>query len=79
LGGVLAGIAAGLPLLPKEDCGSGGEVLESGLQLGVLLGSYKCTSSHTIHPDISLDRLIEFASAGGFSFSPAVMESVCQA
>jgi sugar/nucleoside kinase (ribokinase family) len=78
LGGVLAAIAAGIPLLPKEDVQSPGGDIESALQLGLLLGSYKCTSPHTIHPDISLDRLLEFASAGGQSLSPAILESVCQ-
>lgn len=78
LGGVLAGIAAGIPLLPKQDVQSGATEIESALHLGVLLGTYKCTSPHTIHPDISLDHLIEFASACGLSFSPAVLESVCQ-
>ena len=67
LGGVLAGLACGCPLL-----GTGAAdptLIESALDLGVLLGSFKCLSPHSIHPSASLEALIEFASGLGLQFS----------
>ncbi len=70
LGGVLAAFAAGLPFLrsdqkPGHHTGS----VTTALELGVLLGSYKVTSPHTIHPVANLDRLQEFGLTHGIEFS----------
>jgi sugar/nucleoside kinase (ribokinase family) len=70
LGGVLAGLAAGLPFIGEAPWrGQLHEGIDSALQLGVLLGSYKCLSPHTIHPEASLDTLIAFATERGIQFS----------
>ncbi len=69
LGGVIAGLATGFPFLGR-DCDHQPGVIDSALELGVLLGSFKCLSPHTIHPDASLDRLMEFAAAHGLALSP---------
>lgn len=61
LGGILAGLAVGMPLMSQATSGG----LASALVFGVLLASYKVTSPHTIHPDASLDRVMEFAKALG--------------
>jgi hypothetical protein len=71
---VLAALAAGIPLLRK---GSWGEKitdgpLETALEFGVLLASYKCLSPHTIHPDACLDTLVEFARRLKLTFSPTI-------
>jgi len=70
LGGVIAGLATGLPFLSARSAGHGMGRIESALQLGVLLGSYKCLSPHTIHPHAGLDTLLEFAESQGLSCSP---------
>ena len=71
LGGVLSALAAGIPFITQTSGSSkqSARVVGSALQLGVLLGSYKCLSPHTIHPDASLDTLIAFAAEGGIEFS----------
>jgi sugar/nucleoside kinase (ribokinase family) len=72
LGGVIAALAAGIPFLGTTNSAKhqAEPYLDSALQLGVLLGSYKCLSPHTIHPGASLDALIAFAHHWGLSFSP---------
>jgi len=74
LGGILAAIAAGIPLLsarsPRQSLTE--RPLESALEFGVLLASYKVTSPHTIHPDASLSKLIEFAEQAKVQFGPAL-------
>ncbi len=73
LGGILAALAAGIPLLNADSVyGDTQRQVDSALQLGVLLGSYKCRSPHTIHPHASLDTLIEFAEERGLFFSPRI-------
>lgn len=76
LGGVLAGLAAGLPFISQI---AGGErthgYLDSALHLGVSLGSYKCLSPHTIHPEACLDTLIAFAEQQGTIFSPQIQQA----
>ena len=63
LGGVLTGLAAGLPFVPGGSPGESlaGRPLSSALELGVLVGAFKLTSPHTIPPDLSLDALLAFA------------------
>jgi len=74
LGGILAGMAAGLPLLRnhEREQSISNNVVESALQLGVCLASYKCQSPHTIAPNAALDTLIEFVQRRGFSLSSAI-------
>ncbi|HUM04718.1 MAG TPA: PfkB family carbohydrate kinase [Terriglobales bacterium] len=75
LGGVLAAMAAGIPLLgtsrPRQSLAE--RPLETALEFGVLLASYKVTSPHTIHPAASLSGLIEFAEASGVQFGPSFL------
>jgi hypothetical protein len=47
-------------------------LLTSALELGVLLGSYKVTSPHTIHPSASLDSLLKFGADRGIEFSTEI-------
>ena len=74
LGAVLAARAAGIPLLRKgsrrEKITDG--PLETALEFGVLLASYKCLSPHTIHPNACLDKLVEFARHLKLTFSPQI-------
>jgi sugar/nucleoside kinase (ribokinase family) len=72
LGGILAGLAAGIPLLNIQPRRPG--ILETALDLGVLLASYKVTSPHTIHPDAAVPTLIEFAEAVGVEVAPGIRE-----
>jgi ribokinase len=74
LGGVIAAMAAGIPLLRKQTPPdmTAGRPLETALDFGVLLASYKCLSPHTIHPDACLDTLIGFAHVLGLVFSPQI-------
>lgn len=71
LGGVIAGIAAGVPLLRKSSPGQQqpNGVLESALDLAVALASYTVTSPHTIHPSACLDTLVAFAADRGLQFA----------
>jgi sugar/nucleoside kinase (ribokinase family) len=71
LGGIIAAVASGIPFLrgefPKESVTS--RSVETALELGVLLASYKCLSPHTIHPSASVETLVAFARDLGKSFS----------
>jgi sugar/nucleoside kinase (ribokinase family) len=74
LGGILSGIAAGIPLVPSSpSTGSISErPLESALQMAVLLASFSVTSPHTIHPEANLEGLLQFANRTGVTFSDCV-------
>jgi sugar/nucleoside kinase (ribokinase family) len=74
LGGVIAALAAGIPFLNPASATHqhAGGCIDSALDLGVLLGSFTCLSPHTIHPQTSLDTLIEFAENHGLAFSPEI-------
>ena len=76
LGGVLSGLAAGMPFLrsgrPRKR--SDGEPLQSALEFGTMLASYSVTSPHTIHPSASLDTLVEFMRAAGVQIGAKVEE-----
>jgi sugar/nucleoside kinase (ribokinase family) len=76
LGGILATMAAGLPLLnalpPRASLRE--RPLVTALEFGVLLASYKVTSLHTIHPDASLSSLIGFAKQIGAEFGPEMQK-----
>lgn len=74
LGGVLAAIAAGIPFL-NPVCSTDdrpARSIQTALELGVLLASYKCRSAHTINTSACVDALVEFASNVGLSFSPEI-------
>lgn len=72
LGGILAAMAAGIPFTAAQPASA--TVIASALQFGVLLASYKCLSPHTIHPQASLDALVDIARNLDMSFSPAIEE-----
>ena len=67
LGGILAAMAAGIPLPHARRRPAAQSVLEDALDFGVLLASYKVSSPHTIHPDASLGELLRFAERLGIS------------
>jgi sugar/nucleoside kinase (ribokinase family) len=70
LGGVMAGLAVGVPLtVPRPWESSETQALESALDLGVVLASYTVTSLHTIHPDACLETVLAFAQQHGLVFS----------
>ena len=75
LGGIMSAIAAGIPLLsaqpPRQSLTE--RPVETALEFGVLLASYKVTSPHTIHPDASLTSLIQFAEQANVQFGPAFL------
>jgi sugar/nucleoside kinase (ribokinase family) len=70
LGGILAGLAAGLPFVPAghSRANLAGRPLSSALELGALVAAFKVTSPHTIPPDLSLDALLAFAREHGVTF-----------
>jgi sugar/nucleoside kinase (ribokinase family) len=67
LGGVLTGLALGLPLAPADA--SGARPLTSAAELGALVASFSVTSPHTIHPDADAASLRAFAAARRLSFA----------
>jgi sugar/nucleoside kinase (ribokinase family) len=68
LGGILVGLAAGLPFVPAAREDSGGRPVSSAFELGALVAAFKVTSPHTIPPDLSLDALVAFAREHGIVF-----------
>jgi sugar/nucleoside kinase (ribokinase family) len=72
LGGVLAGLAAGVPLVATTDAPA--DRLSCALDLGVLLASYSTTSRHTIHPGAGLASLTAFARDAGLTFVPPLSD-----
>ena len=70
LGGLLTGLAAGLPFAPA---GTRGRASPDGpsrapSSSGALVAAFKVTSPHTIPPDLSLDALVAFAREHGVAF-----------
>ncbi len=78
LAGVVCGLAAGLPFIRPNECGSSfsGRVLQTALDFGVLNASFSVTSPHTIHPDAVLSNLFGFAKSHGASISDS-LRSMC--
>ncbi|MFA6109018.1 MAG: PfkB family carbohydrate kinase [Candidatus Latescibacterota bacterium] len=67
--GVLCGLLTGLPLTGGSTrVRFSGRPVETALDLGVLLASFSVTSPHTIHPEIDLTTLAEFAERVGPGF-----------
>lgn len=79
LAGVLCGLAAGIPFIMRNACGTdsfSGRTLRTALDLGVLNGSFSVTSPHSIHPDATMDNLLAFAGSHGASLSEP-LRSAC--
>ena len=78
LAGVVCGLAAGLPFIMPNECGSSfsGRVLRTALDFGVLNASFSITSPHTIHTDAELSNLFGFAESHGASISDS-LRSMC--
>ncbi len=78
LGGILAAMARGVPLLnsgsPRKALAE--RPLETALEFGVLLASYKVTSPHTIHPDSSFSALVRFANERGIELAPSLHRAI---
>jgi sugar/nucleoside kinase (ribokinase family) len=74
LGGILTGLAAGLPFAPagSRRASLAGRPLSSALELGALVAAFKVTSPHTIPPDLSLDAVVAFAREHGVAFGERV-------
>ncbi len=66
LGGVLAGIAAGVSFVPVIDAPT--DLLTCALDLGVLLAAVSVTSPHTIDPHADLPALVALAERAGLAF-----------
>jgi sugar/nucleoside kinase (ribokinase family) len=71
LGGVLTGLSLGLPFTTegRRHDAFAERPLESALELGVLLSTFKVTSPHTIHPGASLPNVVAFAQEHGIAFA----------
>lgn len=67
LGGVIAALTAGVPLIDTVGERRGGQPrrISCALDLGVTLASLSVTSPHTIHPDADLPRLRGFIDDAG--------------
>ena len=78
LAGVVCALAAGIPFIMPDECGStfSGRVLRTALDFGVLNASFSVTSTHSIHPDAELKNLFAFAELQGASISE-LFQFVC--
>jgi len=74
LGGVLAGLAAGLPFTHFAPLGARAAPtpIASALELGSCLAAFAVTSPHTIPPGVTLDLLLSFARDHGLTFDDAL-------
>jgi sugar/nucleoside kinase (ribokinase family) len=69
LGGLLAGLAAGLPFAASAPGSLTARPLASALDLGTLVAAFKVTSPHTIPTGFSLGNLLAFARGHGVTFA----------
>jgi sugar/nucleoside kinase (ribokinase family) len=78
LGGVLAALAAGVPLVVPglQRAAIADRPLASALEFGVLLASLAVTSPHSIHPQADVPSLLEFADSLGVAFSGSLQDSL---
>lgn len=76
LGGVIAALVAGLPLVDPARGGATVPLrrISSALDFGVMLASLSVTSPHTIHPGANLSRLQEFVAGAGISVDGRLAE-----
>ncbi|HZD80310.1 MAG TPA: carbohydrate kinase family protein [Actinomycetota bacterium] len=70
LGGIVAALAVGIPLLAPTAGVDPPAKLADALDLGVLLAACAVTSPHTIPPDADLRSVLAFAEALGLSPRP---------
>ncbi|MGC2605879.1 MAG: PfkB family carbohydrate kinase [Silvibacterium sp.] len=61
LGGVIAGMVLGFPLVGTTQENDGRKRNPSAIDLGLLVAAFSLTSPHTIHPGFTLQALQEFA------------------
>ena len=80
LAGVVCALAAGIPFIMPDECGSifSGRVLRTALDFGVLIASFSVTSTHSIHPDAELKNLLTFAELQGASISESLRSVCCE-
>ena len=71
LGGVLAALAAGVPLIADAE-----GALASALDLGVALATLSVTSPHTIHPDADLGSVLASTQEHGLAIRPPLADVV---
>jgi sugar/nucleoside kinase (ribokinase family) len=78
LGGVIAGLAAGLPFVEQATLRPRmtDRPLASAFDLGCLAAAYSITSKHTIHPEFSLGNLMRFANELGILLAPSILDVV---
>jgi sugar/nucleoside kinase (ribokinase family) len=72
LGGVLAALAAGVPLIDE----GAKDALGSALDLGVALATLSVTSPHTIHPGADLKAVLQLAERSGIGLRPPLADVV---
>ena len=72
LGGLVTGLAAGLPLFPASGRPLDERSVESALDLGVCLAAYAVASPHTIPDGVGWARLRSFLAPLGVRFGPAL-------
>jgi sugar/nucleoside kinase (ribokinase family) len=68
LGGILTGLASGLPFVTPGKPSLAGRPVSSAFELGALVAAFKVTSPHTIPPDLTLDAVVAFAREHGIVF-----------
>lgn len=71
LGGVIAGLVAGLPLFSESDQPLAERPAESALDLGACLAALAVASPHTIPPDVAWGPLRDFVGRLGVRFGPS--------
>jgi sugar/nucleoside kinase (ribokinase family) len=72
LGGVIAGLAAGMPLAARRPWRTtlADRPLQTALDFATVLAALTVTSPHTIHPNADLSEVLAFARKLGLSFAP---------
>jgi sugar/nucleoside kinase (ribokinase family) len=73
LGGVLAALAAGVPLVDAHEAPT---TLSSALDLGVAVAALSVTSPHTIHPTACLPAVLDLVEASGLELGPPLADVV---
>ena len=66
LAGIIAGLAAGLPLV---DASTGAARNCCAIDLGLVLAAFSVTSPHTIHPGASRERFLAIAAENGIQMT----------
>lgn len=69
LGGVIAGIVLGMPLVRRTEEHNCQDAGESAIDLGLLVAAFSLTSPHTIHPGFTMQALREFAATKSTSLA----------